>query len=110
MTTLTLKYSQYLNDTAVRNIEQWSKDWFSYLLGWYITIYIYKFIYKNNIYINWLKIKSLNSENNDINYHNIIMDIIYSIYYILIVLTKICASSCGNTMGASVNHNGLKGP
>lgn len=40
--TLTLKYSQYLNDTAVGNIEQWSKDWFSYLLEWYINnIYIY---------------------------------------------------------------------
>ena len=58
MITLTLRYSQYLNDTAVGNIEQWSKDWFSYLLRWYILnilininiyIYIYKLI-KNKVY------------------------------------------------------------
>jgi hypothetical protein len=70
--TLTLKHSQYLNDTAVRNIGQWSKDWPSYLLGWYIFNKINNSIlFKNNKnYINWLKIKSINSENNDINYHN----------------------------------------
>lgn len=58
MTTLTLKYSQYLNDTAVRNIEQWSKDWFSYLLEWYNLIICKK---NNFIIIDWLKIKFINS-------------------------------------------------
>lgn len=32
------------------------------------------------------------------------------IIIIIIVLTNNCASSCGHTMKASVNHNGLKYP
>lgn len=35
--TLMMGDNQYLNDTAVGNIRQWSKDWSSYLLGWYLN-------------------------------------------------------------------------